>query len=121
MYRDSNRKETNGDVVELLVRIEQHLAAIREHSERASCQWLTVDEVAAELQVSRDTVERLVAAGRLKASQIETPKGRGRRHRYRIHREWIDNFFHRNIKPSPPAERPQRRKRIGQDTIDFIG
>jgi hypothetical protein len=66
--------DTHADdrVAELLKRIEQHLGAIREGIGSEPRQWLTVAQAAAELQVSRDTVERLVASGRLKATQVDT-------------------------------------------------
>ncbi|MGB2986335.1 MAG: helix-turn-helix domain-containing protein [Phycisphaerae bacterium] len=108
-------------VAELLERIEQHLGAIREGILNEPRQWLTVAQVAEELQVSRDTVERLVASGRLRVSQVDTSEGNGRRHRYRIHRDWIDDFLQGNIRPMPPSDRPHRRRPYRGRYVDFIG
>ena len=115
-----NIAQGNGDT-QALQRIEEHLAAIREGLQQTTREWLTIAEAAERLRVSKDTVERLVAAGKLKAAEIATPKGRGMRQRLRIRREWVDNFLLSHVRlTSPPIE--QRRRRPKRDTdVDFIG
>ena len=78
--------------------------------------WLTVDETAEVLKVSRDTIERLIASGQLMASIIRTPTGRGDRNRYRIHPNSIDSYLLSN-RVNPDESRPVRH-RSGQDFIE---
>lgn len=109
------------DVAETLHRIEEHLAAIRNGSGAAPRDWLTIQDVADELQVSRDTIKRLIAAGRLKAAEIRTPNGHGHRHRYRIHREWVEDFLLESTRPQHRTEQTQSRRRRAKPQRDFIG
>jgi excisionase family DNA binding protein len=109
------------DVAQILHRIEEHLSMMREAQQTARREWLTVREVAQELQVSRDTIERLVASGRLRATQIRTPAASGRRCRHRIRREWIEEFLLDNTKV-PDQHRHQRQRRDWhRPAHDFIG
>jgi excisionase family DNA binding protein len=87
---------------------------MREDAAQARSGWLTPNEAAAELKVSRDTIERLVASGQLQAAELNTDKGHGQRHRYRIHRDWLDEFMQHRAKrkaSSPEPRRPRRAKR----------
>jgi len=79
-----NSHEHTGDLTRVLTHIEEHLAALRAERARSLEDWLTVEEVAKALKLSRDTVERLIGSGQLKAAAIDTPRGRGRRSRHRI-------------------------------------
>lgn len=109
------------DMAETLHRIEAHLAGIRDGAPTLLRQWLTVQEVANELRVSRDTVERLIGSGRLKAAELRTPSSRGQRHRYRIRREWVEEFLLRNVKQGEAAEHRSTRRRRDTPERDFIG
>jgi len=72
-----------------------------------------------ELKVSRDTVERLIGEGKLKAAEITTERGKGLRKRYRIRKEWVDEFLLSTIrKVADTNPRPLNRKLEGK--IDFI-
>lgn len=115
-------KLTETEIVRLLRGISDHLAALRKEREGPPKIWMTVNEVADELSLSRDTIERLIGSGRLKAAAIETSKGRGRRPRYRIRREWIDEFMQNRVR-QPSADdnhRPHRRRSLPPGP-DFIG
>lgn len=109
------------DAAATLRRIEEHLAAIRQQQEGSSRTWLTVEDVAHELQVSRDTVERLIAFGKLKAAPITTSEGSGIRKMYRIKAEWLDGFLLSLVPRNATdyAIRPRRESRSGG--TDFIG
>ena len=98
--------------------IEQHLAAIWQGLQRDGREWLTVEEVAEELQVSRDTVKRLMKSGSLKSAQIKTTNGRGMRHLCRVRREWVDEYLLSQVKPAPTN---RRRRRWPKPEVDFIG
>jgi excisionase family DNA binding protein len=117
---DGSTATPSGGVPETLQQIERHLAAIRDQLQAAPREWLTVEEAAQELRVSRDTVERAISAGHLKAIQIATTNGRGRRFRYRVRRAWIDDFCLQHVK-SGAVVKASRRKRRTRPLVDFIG
>lgn len=108
-------------VAETLHRIEEHLAAIRNGSSTTAREWLTIQDVADELQVSRDTIERLIASGRLKAAEIRTPSGRGHRHRYRIRREWLEDFLLQSVALQYHPKQGRHRSSFRTAQRDFIG
>ena len=66
-------------------------------------QFMTVNEVAAALRVSRATVYRLVRSGALTATDV----GRS----VRVTRRAVDEFLHRHLRPAaePPDDRPRTR------------
>ena len=110
------------DVRELLEQIEEHLAALRAGRTSPEKEWLTITEVADELKVSRDTIERLIGSGQMKAASIETPKGRGKRSRYRVRRDWMEDFMLSKTKSEQrtPRQNHCRRPRL-KLPYDFIG
>jgi excisionase family DNA binding protein len=107
----------------LLRKIEEHLAAMRSSYRTAHAEWLTVDQVAEYMGTSRDTVERLIASGQLKASEFSTSKGCGRRHRHLVHRDWVEEFLLGNIRQPASSSRRRRRHFSAGDLPqrDFIG
>lgn len=107
------------EFVRTLRRIEEHLANMRKQQQTTSRVWLTVGDVANELQVSRDTIERLIASGMLRVATIRTPNARGLRCRYRIRREWVEAFLLKNMRPEL-GEEPRRSSGKRPDR-DFIG
>ena len=110
------------EVVRLLEQIEEHLAAMRTERMRPPEVWLTVEEVAQELKLSRDTVERLIGSADLRAASIETPRGQGQKSRYRVRREWLDEFMQSKTQPETRRSigASPRKRRIRADP-DFIG
>lgn len=120
MVAKDPRDDANADVVSALERIEHLLNSIRIASVQPPREWLTIQEVADELRVSRDTIERLVLSGRLKATEISTGNGAGLRHRFRIRRDWINDFLTTGIVDNALMTQP-RRKRQNKTGMDFIG
>jgi excisionase family DNA binding protein len=110
----------NGEVLRVLQQIEEHLAALRNGAHAAASQWLTIDEVAEELQLSQDTLERLIAPGQLKAAELTTHAGRGFRRRYRIHRDWLDAYLLGTVRSKAQKRRSRRRVTNDRPGIDFI-
>jgi excisionase family DNA binding protein len=108
-------------VARTLQKIEEHLAALRDGYAKASRDWLTVQEAADELRVSRDTIERLIGSGKLRAAEVATRMGTGLRHRYRIRREWLDEYLLASTGPAEPLTNHSRLKRQGSQGVDFIG
>ena len=107
------------DSVEVLRKIEEHLAALRDRGTARARTLLTVQEVADELQVSCDTVERLILTGRLKAAAING-SGNGQRRLYRIRRTWLDEFLKEAIPLHAPTKTIRKRRRPPRFP-DFIG
>ena len=119
MRKLSQEFSTSPNMIQILERIEDLLTSIKQ-TEYLSYEWLTVQQVADQLQVSRDTVERLIASGKLKASEINASAMRGERYRYRIRHDWVDDFLLGNVRlmASPPKQ-PQHRFRNKLE-VDFI-
>ena len=120
MVAKGPQDDANAGVVSALERIEHLLEAIRTASAQPPREWLTIQEVADELRVSRDTIERLVLSGRLKATEINTGNGAGVRHRFRIRRDWINDYLKTSIVDNVSVTQPHRKKQNKTD-IDFIG
>lgn len=111
---------TTEDLLHVLQQIEAHLAALRSGTVSARPDWLTVDEVARELKLSRDSVERLIAVGRLRAAEVTGVPGRGRRRRLRIHRDWVAEFLDASVRLRAASPRPRRGRSNNTAPIDFI-
>lgn len=122
MADDENNGISDERLAEVLERIEEHLSSMRSDQVKSPHDWLTIEEVAEELRLSRDSIERLVGSGQIKAAAIDTPRGKGRRSRFRIRREWINEFMQTRVRGSTPAARsmPHRQRRSRTDH-DFIG
>lgn len=79
MADEANGMLASDKVLRMLRQIEAHPAALRNGAHGAESQWLTIAQAAKELQVARDTVERLIAAGKLLATEegryIDRPRG----------------------------------------------
>lgn len=87
---------------------------------RAGRQWLTVREVAEQLSVSRDTVERWIHNGQLRAVDVSAQgNGKSRRTCWRINQADLATFLERRASMPTPRTRP-RRKPKHQDVIEFI-
>lgn len=82
-------------------------------AEGASPSWaaergvLNPPDVAERLRVSPDTVHGWIRSGQLKASNLAAP---GRRPRYKIRREDLDNFLAKRQPTTPPKPARRRRK-----------
>lgn len=109
------------DVINTLQKIEAHLSAIRDASDHASREWLTVQDAAKELQVSQDTIERLIGVGRIQAAEIATAAGRGIRRRFRIRRDWLEAYLVSTVRRLEPAVPPTITRRRNKTSVDFIG
>ncbi|MBU0719222.1 MAG: excisionase family DNA-binding protein [Planctomycetes bacterium] len=121
MTRSAKENPGSAELLRVLRQIEAHLAAIRHAALAPARQWLTVDEVAKELCLSRDTVERLIAAGKLPAAHVTTRAGRGTRRRYRVRRDWIDTFLTDSVRSLQKPAREHRRPPALRTNVDFIG
>jgi excisionase family DNA binding protein len=64
-------------------------------------EYLTIKQVAAELQLSIETIRRLVRSGQLRASALETPPGRAG---YRIRRADLEALLEARARGGAPKE-----------------
>lgn len=80
--------------------------------------WLTVDEVAAELKLSKSIVYRLIRNGELEAVDLVNASGKiARKGHYRVTRSSLNRFLEsKKVKPSPtqvtPASRSKRLPKV---------
>lgn len=109
------------DTAPILRRIEEHLSAIRQQQEGRSRTWLTVQDVAEELQVSRDTIDRLIGNGKLKAAPMTTAEGDGIRRMYRIKSDWLEEFLLSLVDDRAINHAPRPRRATWIEGADFIG
>jgi excisionase family DNA binding protein len=82
-------------------------------AQRKGC--LTTTDVAEELSVTTDQVVALIRVGRLRAVNV----GIGRKPRWRIDAEALDQFIEAQTAPVPPSE-PAPRKRKKSRPVDVI-
>ena len=81
--------------------------------------WMTVKDIAEWLQVSRDTVERWIHAGTVRAVDVSSGgNGSSRRPSWRISSASLQEFMHRRANYVPPKRRKPIRK--SSDVIEFI-
>ena len=82
--------------------------------------WLTIREVANRLYVSRDTVERWIHDGQLRAVDVSTTAKNGtKRVFWRIDPDDLEIFLdERANRPPLPKKTPSRRNRT--EVIEFI-
>jgi len=81
-------------------------------------EWLSIQQIADWLTVSRDTVERWVNTGQLRAVDVSARPGRGRPS-WRVNRESLDSFLAtRANREQPTGKTSRRRKR--SNVIEFI-
>ncbi|HBG25849.1 MAG: hypothetical protein A2Y10_08300 [Planctomycetes bacterium GWF2_41_51] len=97
---------------DLLASLHQFVDILNE-AEKHINSWLTVDEVANELKISKSIVYRLIRNKEIEAVNV-TPKNDGfaRKSHYRIQRKSLDNYLNqRKVNPLPDKITPHRQLR----------
>ena len=81
--------------------------------------WLTIQEVADLLKISRDTVERWINTGCLRAVDVSARNSSPRRRTWRVSSGSLETFLETraNGAPIPKRTMPRRKK---PDVIEFI-
>ena len=96
------------------------LGAMQSKSNRQNGTWLTISELADRFGVSRDTVERWIHDGRVRAVNISTvPQGGTQRISWRIDPESLEAFLEMRAN-RPPLPRRAKPKPKNQGIIEFI-
>lgn len=82
--------------------------------------WLTIQEVALRLHVSRDTVERWINTGEIRATDVSGRRGKNaRRSLWRISVESLETFLERRAN-RPPIPAPRTHRICSPAVIEFI-
>jgi excisionase family DNA binding protein len=81
--------------------------------------WGTIQEVADILNISRDTVERWINTGALRAVDMSARKSSPHRRTWRVSATSLDIFLETrtNVAPIPKRAMPRKKK---PDVIEFI-
>lgn len=80
-----------------------------------SAQWLTVDDVAAELKLSKSIVYRIIRNGEMTAINVVETAGRmAQKGHYRVKREWLDKYIDQKtvVKTPQQRNRPVRSRKM---------
>ena len=100
--------------------VEAALPAADDSTESAGKNWFTVREVMMQLQVSRDTVERWIHSGQLRAVNVGAVPHHGvGRASWRVGATQLDEFLatRASLAPLPATPKIHRRK---TDVVEFV-
>jgi len=90
---------------ELLANLERFFGMLESARKSPDCEWMTVEEVARELKISRSIVYRVIRSGDLEAVDIVDSNGHpARKGHYRIRRSSLKKYLE-----SKRVKAPQRR------------
>ena len=104
VHQSGSQPEPTARLATAVAELRALLAEVGQLVKPAS-EWLTVDEVAVELKCSRDTITRLIEAGRLPAKNV----GQGKHAAYRVRRGDLDA-----LTVPPPAKVPRVGRRLAK-------
>ena len=100
---------------DLLANIGRFLDMLETAHRSFTSDWLTVDEIAAELKISKSIVYRLIRNGELEAVDLVDTNGKiARKGHYRITRSSLNQFLEsRKVRPLPnQVTHPSRSRRL---------
>jgi excisionase family DNA binding protein len=81
----------------------ERFADMLQRTRTHSAQWLTIDDVAAELKLSKSIVYRIIRNGEMTAINVVETAGRmAQKGHYRIKREWLEKYIDQKTVKSPP-------------------
>ena len=88
---------------ELLIHLEQFFGMLETARRTPALDWLTVDDIAKELKVSKSIVYRLIRRGELEAVDIVETNGEiAQKGHYRIKRSCLNQYLEcKKVKPFP--------------------
>ncbi len=100
---------------DLLINIGRFFDMLETARRSFASDWLTVDEIAVELKISKSVVYRLIRNGELEAVDLVDTNGRiARKGHYRITRSSLDQFLEsKKVRPLPnQVTHPSRSMRL---------
>jgi excisionase family DNA binding protein len=88
---------------DLLVNLGRFFDMLENVRKSSASDWLTVDEIAAELKISKSIVYRLIRSGQLEAVDLVDTNGKmARKGHYRVTRRSLNQFLEsKKIRPLP--------------------
>ena len=108
---------------ELLRDLQRFFTLIQQIRNEIQSDWLTVEDIAKELKISKSIVYRLIRTGQLEAINIvENQSGLSSRGHYRIHRTSLDKYTasvkitgrtHKTTRRSRSRRIPNLKNRLG--------
>lgn len=79
---------------DLLIDMDRFFEVLQNTSRSSSSEWLTVDDIASELKVSRSIVYRLIRSGEIEAVNIAASEGKtAQKGHYRVKRSCLDKYL----------------------------
>ena len=85
--------------------------------------WLTVDEIAKELKISKSIIYRLIRKGELKAIDIVDSNGQiAKKGHYRVRRASLKQYLEsKRVRPFPNQSAPQSRSKRFPKVKNHLG
>ena len=121
---DSNRADGENCSVcrDLLASLERFFDLIETARRSHTSDWLTVDEVAGELKISKSIVYRLIRNGELEAVDLVVGDGKASlKGHYRVKRSSLKDYLDsRRVQP-PPGPSTHRRPRRHPEVQNHLG
>ena len=114
---NSSYDDADCSVCKEMLRNLERFADILQRTRTHSAQWLTVDDVAAELKLSKSIVYRIIRNGEMTAiNVVETGGKMAQKGHYRVKREWLEKYIElKTVKSMSPAQtRPFRTRKLPQ-------
>ena len=93
----------------------ERFADMLQRTRTHSAQWLTVDDVAAELKLSKSIVYRIIRNGEMTAINVVETAGRmAQKGHYRVKREWLNKYIDQKtvVKIPQQRNRPVRSRKM---------
>ena len=108
---------------ELLIHLEQFFNMIETSRRPPVSDWLTVDDIAKELKVSKSIVYRLIRNGELEAVDIVETNGEiAKKGHYRVKRSMLNQYLEsKKVKPFPNTATHRTQSRHVPKVKDYLG
>ena len=108
---------------DLLTQMEKFFGMLQAARKSSASDWLTVDEIASELRISKSIVYRLVRNGDLEAVNIVDNNGRvAQKGHYRIRRSSLNKYLEiKKVKRISDKSRHNRHSRRRPNVKNYLG
>jgi predicted transcriptional regulator len=111
-FSENSYRENCSVCKDLLINMEQFFDILRNAKKNSGSNWLTVDDIAEELKISKSIVYRLIHHGKLKAVDIVDSNGEiAKKGHYRIKRSSLNEYLEaKEVKAFPNQPNPSRSR-----------